>query len=182
MRDRFIPALLIVGIVATLYIVVFDWEYKLLEAEMGLIDTLLLSSQEKPAGLVAQGSVTAYLGQMVFWVATLILLGLVWAGFLFPRRPLVEKVIFSLPFGVLVMPLAFVIPAWIISAGKVWGEFLGTGAPSYYGPTVEKIVHLISSNQEQGYEIATVFGFLILGLVILGVYKLMQKESRTTPL
>ncbi|HEX9722370.1 MAG TPA: hypothetical protein VGA53_03840 [Candidatus Paceibacterota bacterium] len=162
---------------ATAYIVVFDWEYELLKAEMGLIDQLLLSSQEAPAGLVQQGSVTAYLGQMVFWTFFLILLGLVWAGFLFPKRPLVEKIIFSLPFGVFVMPLAFVVPAWIISAGKVAGELFGTGVPSYYGPTVEKIVHLISSNQEQGYEIAAVLGFLIVGLLILGITKLTRKNG-----
>ena len=124
-----------------------------------------------------QGSVTAYLGQMIFWTFSLILLGLVWAGFLFPKRPLVEKIIFSLPFGVLVMPLIFVIPAWIISAGKIGGELFGTGMPPYYGPTVGKIVYLISSNHEQGYEIAAVLGFLVVGLLILGITKLVRKDG-----
>lgn len=176
MRDRFIPILLTIGIIGTAYILIFDWEYNLLQAEMGLIDQLLLSSQEAPAGLVQQGSVAAYLAQMAFWTAFLLLLGMVWSSFLFPKRPLIEKVLFSLPFGVLVMPLAFVLPAFIISAGKVFGELLGAGVPAYYEPIVGKVVQLISTNQEQGYEIAVVLGFLILGLIILGVTKLMRKE------
>jgi len=177
MRDLLIPSLVVIGIMATAYIVVFDWEYKLLEAEMGLIDTLLLSSQEAPAGLVKQGSVVAYLGQMVFWTVFLVVLGLVWSSSLFAKRPLVEKIIFSLPFGVLVMPLSFVLPAFIISAGKILGELFGTGVPGYYGPTVGKIVELISTNQEQGYEIANVLVFLIIGLIIFGVTRLRKPHG-----
>lgn len=171
------PALVVIGVIASAYILVFDWEYKLLEAEMGLIDKLLLSSQEAPAGLVKQGSVVAYLGQMAFWTILLSLLGFVWSNFLFPKRPLVEKIIFSLPFGVLVMPLSFVLPAFIISAGKILGELFGTGVPGYYAPIVGKIVELISTNQEQGYEIANVLGFLILGLVIWGVMRLRKQHG-----
>lgn len=177
MRDFLIPTLVIIGIFATVYIVVFDWEYNLLKAEMGLIDKLLLSSKTEPAGLVKQGSVTAYLGQMAFWTAFLLFLGLVWSSFLFPKRPLVEKVIFALPFGVLVMPLSFVLPAFIISAGKILGQLFGTGLPSYYEPVLGKIVQLISTNQEQGYEIANVLGFLILGIIILILMKIIKKEQ-----
>jgi hypothetical protein len=174
MRDFLIPTLFIVGVAATLYIVVFDWEYNLLEAEMGLIDQLLLSSVDDPAGLVKQGSIAAYLGQMVFWTIFLVLLGLVWSRFLFPKRPFIEKIIVSLPFGVLIMPLAFVLPAWIISAGKIFGEATGMGVPSYYGPIVEKVVNLIATNQEQGYEVVTVVGFFIIGFVILGITKVTR--------
>jgi len=175
MKDRFIPTLLIIGIIASIYILVFGWEYNLLRAEVGLSDQLLLSSEDAPAGLINQGSVTAYLGQMVFWTTFLLLLGMVWSSFLFPKKSLVEKVLFSLPFGVLVMPLLFVIPAFIISLGKVIGEFLGTGVPVYYDPILGKIVELLSTNQEQGYEIVSVLGFLIVGLFILGVTKMMKK-------
>lgn len=174
MKDRFIATLLILGFFVTAYIIAFDWEYNLLKAEMGLIDQLLLSSGDDPAGLVSQGSVTAYLAQMGFWTAFLILLGLVWSAFLFPKRPLVEKIIFSLPFGVMVMPISFVFPAFIISAGKVIGENFGSGVPGYYGPIVGKIVDLLSANQEQGYEIANVLGFLILGLAILAISRLKK--------
>lgn len=177
MTDRLTLTLFIIGVIATAYILVFDWEYNLLKAEMGLIDQLLLSTEQEPAGLVKQGSVASYLGQMAFWTAFLLLLGMVWSSFLFPKRPLVEKVIFSLPFGILVMPLSFVLPAFIISAGKIAGELFGAGPPAYYNPVLGKIVSLISANQEQGYEVANVLGFLILGLIILGATKLRGKQK-----
>lgn len=177
MKGTFITILLVIGFFSTAYILVFDWEYNLLRAEMGLIDTLLLSAPEDPSGLVQQGSVVAYLAQMAFWTAILILLGAIWSSFLFPKRSAVEKVIFALPFGLLIMPLAFVLPAFIISAGKVFGEIIGTGLPAYYEPIVGKIVSLISSNQEQGYEVATVLGFFVLGLVILVAAKLLRKQQ-----
>ena len=179
MKDRFIPVLFVVGIITTAYILVFDWEYNLLHAEMGLIDTLLLSSPDDPSGLVRQGSVTAYLAQMGFWTALLIFLGILWSSFLFPKRPAVEKVIFSLPFGLLVMPLAFVLPAFIISAGKILGELTGAGLPVYYEPILVKIVNLISNNQEQGYEVAAVMGFFILGLVIAAAARVLHKPKRS---
>lgn len=174
MKDKFTPTLFILGIIVTAYIIVFDWEYKLLEAEMGLIDQLLLSSPDNPAKLIEKGSVISYLAQMSFWFSSLVFLGLVWSGFLFPKRPLMEKVIFSLPFGVIIMPISFVFPAWIISVGKIAGENFGTGVPEYYGPVVGKIVGLISNNQEQGYEIANVLAFLILGFIILAIARLKK--------
>lgn len=182
MKDKFILSLLILGIIVTAYIIVFDWEYKLLEAEVGLIDKLLLSSPEDPAKLVEKGSVISYLAQMGFWFSFLVLLGMVWSGFLFPKRPIVERVMFSLPFGVLVMPISFVMPAWIISLGKIISENFGSGEPpappAYYGPIVGKIVGLISNNQEQGYEIANVLIFLVVGLIILGISKLKKQPKQ----
>jgi hypothetical protein len=170
-----VAVLLVVGFLTALNIFVFVNEYSLLNAEMSNIQAKLELKIENQVG---DGSVVAYLAAIIIWTALLGgVLGFVWSKILFPSLPFVEKFMVSLVLGAFVMPLNFVIPAFIVSTVKLIDDLRGIPPPAYYGDTIGKLVYLFSHNQEQGYELFNTLLFIAIGIVILAIVTISRRKS-----
>lgn len=171
---RLTRVLLIVGALFAINTIVFVTEYTLLKAEMSLIEQKL---QLAITNQVGDGSIFAYITSVSLWTVLLgIVVGYVWSKILFPSVAFIEKFMASLVIGVFVMPLSFVIPAFIVSVRKLGSDFFGLPLPEYYNYTIGQLVNLFGSNQEQGFELFNTLLFLALGIVILGIMRLQKKQ------
>lgn len=172
---RFEQMLLIVGGLFVVNTLVFVTEYTLLKAEMSLIEQKL---QLAITNQVGDGSVFAYATSVALWTILLgVIVGYVWSKILFPSLPYIEKFMASLVLGVFVMPLSFVIPAFIVSVRKLGTDIFGWPLPDYYNATIGQLVNLFGGNQEQGYELFNVLLFLVLGICIVGIMQLKNKKQ-----
>ena len=170
---RLVRTLTVIGALFALNTIVFVTEYTLLKAEMSLIEQKL---QLAITNQVGDGSMIAYITSVGLWTILLgVVVGFVWSKILFPSLATIEKFMASLVIGVFVMPLSFVIPAFIVSFRKLGTDFFGLPLPDYYGNTIGQLVNLFGGNQEQGYELFNVLLFLLAGVCILGVLNLRKK-------
>lgn len=170
-KDLFLKIVLGVGIWFVLVMLFGVWEYSILKAEMTIVPKLV------EALLPHKGGVLSYIVQMFSWTAMSLILGLIWAKILFPKRALMEKIMFSLVFGVFIMPLSFLIPYFAIAVAKVVSTIAGTAPPAFVGKILEKLVMMLLGNKEQVYETANVLGVLSLGAIILGVKSLFFRKT-----
>jgi hypothetical protein len=179
--DWYLRVLLLIGAWFAVIAIFAVWEYDTLKAEMVLNEKLLAIdriAQQAPLS----GGAPMYVLALITWTILILVLGLVWSEVLFPHRNLLEKIIFSLVFGVFVMPLSIFIPFMVITAATVLGTLFGTGTPAFVEPIlVGGLVDLFVSGLEQVYEFANVFAFLVVGLVLLMVKKMMAKGRQGFP-
>lgn len=147
------------------------WEYNILKAEMGIVPKLVEALGPHKSGMVS------YIVQMMHWTVLSIILGLIWSKILFPQRPLMEKIMFSLVFGVFIMPISFMIPYVTITITTVFSTIMGITPPEYVGKTLNNLVVMLLGNKEQVYEVANVFGVLALGAIILGIKSIFKRNN-----
>jgi hypothetical protein len=169
-KDIFLRVVLGIGIWFIVAMLFGVWEYNILKAEIGVVPQLIA------ALLPHKGGVLSYMMQMIHWTVVSLILGLVWAKVLFPKRPLMERIMFSLVFGVFIMPISFMIPYTAITITTVFSIIAGITPPAFVNKTLGDLVNLLLSNKEQVYEVANSFGMLILGAVILLIKSLMPKN------
>lgn len=177
MGHWYLKVILLIGAWFAVVTIFGVWEYDILKAEMVLNEKLLAIDEiTKQAPL--SGGVPAYVLAMLTWTVLILALGLVWSQVLFPRRNLLEKIVFSLVFGVFVMPVSIFIPFAVITAATVLGTLVGVGAPAFVEPIlVDGLVNLFVTGLEQVYEFTNVFVFFVLGLVLLVLKKMLKKPS-----
>ncbi len=167
-RDIYLKVFIGIAIWFAVVTIFGVWEYDILKAEM-VLNEKLLSHDRIVEQAAFFGGTFAYIAEMVFWTLLVLILGSVWSAVLFPHRNLLEKIIFSLVFGVFVMPLSIFIPFTVITMGTVFTTLAGAPAPAFVGPTLTNIVDLFVLGHEQIYEFTNVLIFLIIGLVLLGI-------------
>lgn len=146
------------------------WEHNLLAAEMDL--------NRKILAMGALSGRFAYIVQMLVWTGMLLGLGYIWGKILFPKRILAERIVFSLILGIAVMPISFVIPYFIIVVTTVFSTLFGLTAPDFVSTTITNIVNMFYGGQEQIYEFANVFGFFVVGIIILAIKQLFAKKTQ----
>ncbi len=174
-NDIYLKVIIGIGIWFVLVTIFAVWEYSILKAEMVLNQKLLSHDLIAQKGPLKGGS-PLYVIEMLVWTLLILALGLVWSKVLFPQRNLLERVVFSLIFGIFVMPLSIFIPFVMVTIGTVASTLFGTDAPGFIGPTVGSIVELFVSGQEQVYEFANVFIFFVIGLALLA-FKQLRKPT-----
>ena len=174
MKDVYLKIITAIGIWFAIVAVFGLWEYDILKAEMVLNEKILSHGLVAQGGPFTGGKVT-YVVEMFVWTALLLILGLLWSKILFPHRNILERVVFSMVFGIFVMPLSIFIPFVAITGATVLSTLFGATAPAFIGPILDNIVALFVDGQEQIYEFTNVFAFLIVGLV----FALLKK--RTAP-
>lgn len=162
------------GIFSALLVIVAVWEYKGLEASVKAFQN---TSKLK---FVFQTGFLPYAAGMAAWTGYLLLFGFVWSSILFPRRDWVEKVIFSLCAGAVLMPISYHIPFFFALAGKVIANLLGQGSPAFADAIIKARGFLLVNNHEQVYQFVNISLFLILGLIIL-VGKRFSSRPALTP-
>lgn len=175
-KDLYTPVLVGIAIWFSILAIFGIWEYEILKAEMVLNQKLLVYDRILEHAPLKGGKV-AYMVEMIVWTIILLILGGVWSQLLFPRRNLLEKVVFSFIFGVFVMPISIFIPFLFITVANVFSTLTGSVAPKFVDPTLGNIVKLFSTGQEQIYEITNVFFFLIIGLAALLIKYLVSVAS-----
>ncbi len=165
-KDLYLRVLIAIGIWFAVVTVFGVWEYNILKAEIVLNQKL--PSHERVVDQIpfAGGRVT-YIVEMFVWTAIILVLGFVWSELLFPMRTRFEKFVFSLVFGVFVMPLSIFIPFTAITIATVFSTLTASAPPTFIGPTLNQIVALFVNGQEQIYEFANVFAFFALGAILL---------------
>ncbi len=170
-KNIFLKVILGIGIWFVLVMLFGVWEYNILKAEMGIVPKLVEALGPHKSGI------SSYIVQMLHWTALSLILGLIWSKILFPQRPLMEKIMFSLVFGVFIMPISFLIPYVIITITTVFSTIIGATPPEFAGKILNKLVAMLLGNKEQGYEVANVFGMLAIGVVILAVKSIFKKPA-----
>ena len=179
-HDWYLKVLLVIGAWFAIVTIFGVWEYDILRAEMVLNEKLLAIERITETAPLSGGA-PGYVLALVTWTVLLLILGLVWSQVLFPCRNLLEKIIFSLVFGIFVMPVSIFIPFFFITAATVGGTLIGVGTPAFVEPIlVNGLVNLFVSGLEQVYEFTNVFAFLVLGLMLWGAKKIMQKGNKPT--
>lgn len=173
---RLVKTLFIVGVLSAISAIVFVTEYGLLRAEMFLIEEKLELAITNQVG---NGSVPAYLTAIVLWTSLLGVVGWVWSKVLYPKAPLLERLVVGVAMGTFVMPIIIVIPTWIVSARKLLSDWFGLPLPDYYGVTIGNVVNLFGSNHEQGYELVAILIFFAAGLALWGAKSLVTKNNVT---
>lgn len=167
-RDYLFGILSVLGIWASLVVIFAVWEFKGLEGGVAAF-------QQIPKSVfVFQTGAGPYIVSIISWTALLLLLGYVWSKILFPKRHWVEKVIFSLCFGVVIMPISFRIPFFLGAVGKVFANILGLASPAYADAFFGGFLYMLVNNLEQAYELVNVLIFFVIGLIIL-----MIKRSKS---
>lgn len=170
-RNTFLKVVLGIGVWFVLVMLFGVWEYNILKAEMGIAPKLVEALGPHKSGVIS------YMVQMLHWTVLSIILGLIWSKILFPQRPLMEKLMFSLVFGVFIMPISFLIPYVTITITTVFSTIMGITAPEFVGSTLNKLVAMLLDNKEQIYEVANVFGALSLGIIILGIKSIFKRNN-----
>lgn len=170
-RNIFLKVVLGIGIWFVLVMLFGVWEYNILKAEMGIVPNLVAALGPHKSGVVS------YMVQMLHWTAVSLILGLVWSKILFPKRPLMERIMFSLVFGVFVMPISFLIPYITITITTVFSTIIGIAPPEFVGKTLNNLVMMLVGNKEQVYEVANVFGAFVLGAIILAIKSIFKRNS-----
>lgn len=165
-KNIYLPLLIAIGIWFAVVTVFGVWEYDILKAEMVLNQKLLSHERVVEQVPFAGGRIT-YVVEMFVWTAIILVLGFVWSELLFPMRTRFEKFVFSLVFGIFVMPLSIFIPFTAITIATVFSTLTGAAAPGFIGPTLNEIVGLFVNGHEQIYEFANVFAFFALGAILL---------------
>lgn len=168
-RNTFLKVVLGIGIWFVLVMLFGVWEYNILKAEMGIVPKLVEALGPHKSGVVS------YMVQMLHWTVASIIIGLIWSKILFPQRPLMEKLMFSLVFGVFVMPISFLVPYVTITITTVFSTIMGITQPAFVGSTLNKLVVMLLDNKEQVYEVANVFGAFALGVIILAIKSIFRK-------
>ena len=169
-KDIFLKVMVGLGIWASLVAVFGVWEYGLLKAEMDL--------ERKILAMGALSGKPAYAVQMFTWSIMLLILGLVWSQIIFPKRPLMERILFSFVFGVLLMPISFVVPYFVIVVTTVFSRLFEFAPPEFVSTTINNIVNLFYTGQEQIYEFANVFTAFVIGAVILTIKFSLRKKVK----
>lgn len=170
-RDYFFGVLTAIGIWSSLVVIFAVWEFK------GLEKGVKAFQETSKLNFVFQAGPAQYIIGMVAWTVLLLILGYVWAKIFFPERNWVEKIIFSLCWGVVVMPISFLIPFFFAVAGKVFANILGLGSPAYADAILKARAYLLVNNLEQVYEFVNVLIFLALGMIILIIEQLKFKKA-----
>lgn len=176
-KDTYLKVLLGIGIWFAFVTVFGVWEYNILKAEM-VLNEKLLAIERITEKAPLSGGAPAYVLAMLTWTILILALGWVWSQVLFPHRNLLEKIVFSLTFGVFVMPISIFIPFAVITAATVLGTLLGTGAPAFVQPIlVDGLVNLFVAGLEQVYEFTNVFAFFVVGIALLGLKKIRGQQE-----
>ena len=114
----------------------------------------------------------------------ILVLGYVWSKVLFPHRNALERVVFSFLLGIFAMPISIFIPFTFITVATVFSTLLSSQAPAFVGPVLGSadtgIVGLFIQGQEQIYEFANVFFFLVLGAILLALKTIMRKSPASS--
>lgn len=166
-KDFYIPILIAIGVWFAVVGVFGVWEYNILKAEMVLNQKLLSHDRIVQEQAPFAGGKLTYVVEMLAWTSIVLILGYVWTSALFPHRNLLERVVFSFVLGIFVMPLSIFIPFTFITVATVFSTLTGAQAPAFIGPTLNSIVGVFVNGEEQIYEFANVFVFLVIGLIVL---------------
>lgn len=171
-KDIFLKVMIGLGIWAGLVAIFGVWEHSLLQAEMDL--------ERKILAMGTLSGKSAYVVQMFSWSIMLLFLGLVWSQILFPKRPLIERMLFSFAFGILVMPVSFVVPYFAIVVTMVFARLFEFAPPEFVSTTIGNIVTLFYTGQEQIYEFANVFTAFVIGAVVLIIKFSLGKKVKSS--
>jgi hypothetical protein len=174
-KDLYLKILVGIGIWFAIVTVLGVWEYNILKAEMVLNDKLLSHDKIVQQAPFAGGRV-AYVTEMFVWTAIILVVGYIWSMLLFPRRNLLEKVVFSMVLGIFAMPISIFIPFVVITATTIFSTLMGTAVPDFVGSVLNSIVELFSGGYEQIYEFTNVLVFFIIGGLLLIIKSLFLKQ------
>lgn len=172
-RDSFFLSMSLLGIWSSLLAIVAVWEFK------GLEKGVKAFQETEKLKFVFETGPLPYVIAMISWTILLLLLGYVWSKIFFPEKNWVEKTIFSLCWGTVIMPISFLMPFFFAVTGKVIANLLGGASPAYADAILKARGFLLVNNLEQVYEFVNVLIFLMIGLVILAIKTL--KPNRQTP-
>lgn len=158
------------GIWSALLVIFAVWEFKGLERGVKAFQDL------PKLKFVFEAGPAPYLLGMIAWTILILGMGYIWSKIFFPNRNRIEKFIFSLCFGVVIMPISFLIPFFFAVTGMVFANLLGLESPAYAGEILKARGALLVNNHEQVYELVNVLFFTIVGVVILFIKKTRERN------
>lgn len=171
-RDYFFVILTILGIWTSIVMIFGIWEFQVLKTQVIKFQVAPISK------FVFRAGVMPYVIALISWTILLLVNGLVWSKILFPTRDWVEKVIFSLIIGVVIMPLNFMIPFLFGVSGRVVSSLFSLKAPEYVDQILKNHVFFLVNNHEQVYELTNVLIFLIVGIFVFFMKKYVLRKGQ----